>query len=308
MKKQTKKIKIIPLALIPIFLVIFFISVRLTARVADNSSPAPAGFFSIAALENQTTPQKILNLPVPYIPEAPDGLMVKPWNNSCEEASTAMLDEYYAGIRDKRTAKDKAKKSILRYIDIENKLFGYNGNTNAAEMTKVINEYSKYFEAEIKTNPTLEDIKNELKAGRPVIALLYGYNLNNPRILFARSGSYYHTFVIRGFDDDAEEFIVNDNGDLTKGLDLRYSYDTILGALADYDHQTQKTVKPATALFTSQRMLVKTEDSGRIYLIKDDKKQYISSPQVFEDRDWKWSLVMTVEKSWLDKFPSGAAI
>ncbi len=249
-----------------------------------------------------------VNLSVPYVPEAPDGLMVKPWNNSCEEASTVMLDEYYSGNNDKRLANVKAKKSILFYIDIENKLFGYNSNTNAAEMTKVINGYSKYFEAKIKTDPTLDEIKNELNLGRPVIALLYGKNLNNPRIQFARSGSYYHTFVIKGFDDATEEFIVNDNGDLKKGLDLRYKYDTILGALRDYNHKTKLTEKPATALFTSQRMLVKTKDSGRIYLINDNKKHHVSSPQLFKDRKWKWSFVMTVDKSWLEKFQSGPAI
>lgn len=250
----------------------------------------------------------IINLSVPFIPEAPDGVMVKPWNNSCEEASTAMLDEYYFGNKSKTITKTKAKKSILAYIEIENKLFGYNGNTDAAEMTKVINGYSKYFEASIKTKPTLDEIKNELSAGRPVIALVYGYKLQNPRIQFSRSGSYYHTFVIKGFDQDKKEFIVNDNGDLTKGLDLRYSYDTILGALADYSHKTLKTTSMPTALFTSQRMLVKTKDSGRIYLIKDNIKHHISSPKVFTEKKWKWSFVMTVEKSWLDTFQTGAAI
>jgi len=252
--------------------------------------------------------KELVNLPVPYISEAPDGLMVKPWNNSCEEASTAMLDEYYAGNRDKKTAKTKAKKSILRYVEIENKVFGYNGNTNAAEMIKIINEYSMYFEAIIKINPTLDDIKNELTADRPIIALLYGKNLNNPRIQFSRSGSYYHTFVIKGFDDETEEFIVNDNGDFTKGLDLRYKYDTILGALRDYNHKTQLTEKPATVLFTSQRMLVKTVGNNKIYLIKDNKKSYVSSPAVFKTRGWKWSFVQTVSKTWLEKFQSGPAI
>ncbi|MBI2038080.1 MAG: C39 family peptidase [Candidatus Magasanikbacteria bacterium] len=263
-------------------------------------------FLLIPVLSAQAA--ESINLSVPYIPEAPEGLMVKPWNNSCEEASTAMLDEYYFGNRNKGVTKAKAKQSILYYIDVENKLFGYNGNTDAAEMVKVINEYSKYFEAKIKTNPTLEEIKDELGAGRPVIALLYGKLLNNPRIQFARNGSYYHTFVIKGFDDEKEEFIVNDNGDLKQGLDLRYLYDTIMGALRDYDHKTSKTVKPATVLFTSQRMLVKTKDSGRIYLIKDNKKYHVSSPQVFKDRKWRWSFVMVVEKSWLDKFQAGAAI
>lgn len=258
--------------------------------------------FHVSAVEEKT------NLLVPFVPEAPEGKMVKPWNNSCEEASTVMLDEYYFGNYAKGITTAKAKKSILAYIEIENKIFGYNGNTNAAEMVKVINEYSKYFEATTKTNPTLEEIKNELKNKRPVIALIYGKNLQNPRIQFARNGSYYHTFVIKGFDDSTKEFIVNDNGDLKKGLDLRYSYDTILGALRDYDHKTGKTVKPATALFTSQRILAKTKDSGRIYLIKDSQKHHVSSPQIFKDRKWKWSFVMTVEKSWLDKFQAGTAI
>lgn len=261
-----------------------------------------------AGVSTARAAEEKINLPVPYIPEAPDGLMVKPWNNSCEEASTAMLDEFYFGNYNKTITKTKAKQSILYYVNIENKIFGYNGNTDATEMSKLINEYSKYFEAKVKINPTLEEIKNELRANRPVIALLYGKNLENPRIQFARNGSYYHTLVIKGFDENTKEFIVNDNGDFQKGLDLRYSYDTILGALRDYSHKTGKTVKPATALFSSQRMLVKTKNSNRIYLIKDNKKQHISSPTVFKTNGWKWSLVMTVEKSWLDKFQTGPAI
>ena len=249
-----------------------------------------------------------INLPVPYIPEAPDGLMIKPWNNSCEEASMAMLDAYYFGNHANTIAKTKAKQAILNYINIENKIFGYNANTNAAEMAKLISGYSHYYEAEVKTNPTLEEIKIELEAGRPVIALLYGKNLNNPRIPFARTGSYYHTIVIKGFDNKTKEFIVNDNGDFSKGLDLRYSYDTIMDALRDYDHKTSQTVKPATALFTRQRILVKTKDSNRVYLITDNKKYYVSSPQVFKDRKWKWSFLMTVEKAWLDKFQTGNVI
>ena len=254
-----------------------------------------------------TEPQSV-NLPVPFTPEAPDGLMIKPWNNACEEATLVMLDEYYSGNKSSTIPKPLAKKSILKYIDIENKIFGYNGNTDAKEMVKLANEYSKYFEARAVTNPTLTQIKDELKAKRPVIALVYGFKLQNPRILFSRSGSYYHTFVIKGFDDKTKEFIVNDNGDLKKGLDLRYSYDTIMDALADYSHKTLKTTDTPTVLFTSQRRLVKTKSSGKIWLIKDGQKHYISSPSVFKKRGWKWSFVMVMDKDWLDNFQSGPAI
>ena len=200
------------------------------------------------------------------------------------------------------------KTSEKKYIEIENKIFGYNGNTNAKEMVKLANEYSRYFEARVITSPTLAQIKDEIKAKKPVIALVYGFKLQNPRILFSRGGSYYHTFVIKGFDDKTQEFIVNDNGDLKKGLDLRYSYDTIMDALADYSHKTKTTVKPATALFTSQRMLVKTKASDKIWLIKNGHKHHISSARVLKNHGWKWNLVTVVDKDWLDNFPTGPAI
>ena len=263
-------------------------------------------FFAVSAPNARAA--EFINLPVPFTPEAPDGLMVKPWNNACEEATLVMLDEYYAGKTNDVIAKPVAKKLILNYINIENKIFGYNGNTDAKEMVKLANEYSKYFEARVVTNPTITQIKDELKAKRPVAALVYGFKLQNPRILFSRSGSYYHTFVIKGFDEKTKEFIVNDNGDLKKGLDLRYSYDTIMDALADYSHKTLKTTDTPTVLFTSQRMLVKTKDSGRIYLIKDNQKHHISSPSVFKKRGWKWGFVMTVSNVWLDKLQSDPAI
>lgn len=259
-------------------------------------------FFSFGATTAHTAEEKI-NLPVPFTPEAPDGKMVKPWNNSCEEASIVMLDEFYKGNTEKNIPKKVAKEAILNYIAIEDRIFGYNANTNAAEMFELINGYSKYFEASIKTDPTIEEIKSELQAGRPVIALLYGYNLNNPRIQFARNGSYYHTFVIKGFDDETKEFIVNDNGDLKLGLDLRYSYDTILDALRDYDHKTAKTVEPATALFTKPKIVVKANNNVPVSSTQDNTSQPASSsPEVIKTESWKWHYIIVVLKSWLYKF------
>lgn len=247
-----------------------------------------------------------ISLPVPFTPEDPDGKMIKPWNNSCEEASIVMADNFYQG---KTTlAKSDAKKQILNYINTENKIFGYNANVNAAEIAQVVNEYSPYFSAAIKTDPALAEIKSELDAGHPVISLHYGRDLNNPHHIFLRTGSYYHTMIIVGYDDSAREFITNDNGDFSAGLDYRYKYDTIMGTLRDYSHKLKKTVYPATVIFTSQRRLVKTVGSNRIYLIKDNQKHYITSPQVFKDNKWKWAWVQTVKSDWLTNLPSAPAI
>ena len=246
------------------------------------------------------------SLAVPFIPELPDGKIIHPWIDGCEEASIAMVDQYYQGITS--TTRSEAKKIMQNYFNIEDKIFGSNANTDAQQTAGLINEYSKYFESQIIKNPTLDQIKQQISGGMPVIALVNGYNLNNPRIPFARYGSYYHMIVIKGFDDAKQEFITHDNGDYEKGVDLRYKYDTIMGALHDYNHKTKKTDGTPVALFSMQRMLVKTAASNRIYLIRDNQKHHIVSPDVFKNHSWKWSLVQVVSKDWLDKFPAGEAI
>jgi len=257
-------------------------------------------FGPLAALAATST----VNLPVPFTSEAPDGLMVGNWKNACEEASIVMVEQYYFGNSETNLTKSEAKNLMTGYFTIENKIFGSNANANAAQINKLLTEYSPYATGTIARNPTLTQIKNELTAGRPVIVLVYGKGLNS-RIDFLAGGSYYHTFVIRGFDDTTGEFIVNDDGDLTMGLDLRYKYDTILGALHDYNYATHKTDGAPTVIFTKQRILAKTADSGRIYLISDNTRQHITAPSVFKNHGWKWSLVQTVTKNWLNKFKSG---
>lgn len=246
-------------------------------------------------------------LPVPFTSEAPDGLMIGNWKNACEEASIVMIDQFYAGNTVKKLPITQAKKLMSRYFTIANKIFGGNANEDAKQIAQLMNQYSTSSAARIVKNPTLDQIKNELAGGRPVIALLYGKGLNS-RIDFLAGGSYYHTFVIIGYDDNTNEFIVNDDGDLKLGLDLRYKYDTILGALHDYSYTTQRTDGPPTVIFTSQRILAKTKNSNRIYLISDNTRQYITAPSVFKNRNWKWSLVQTVDKNWLNSFPAGTAI
>jgi len=265
-----------------IFLIIIFILFPATAFAASSS------------------------LAVPFVPELPDGRIVHPWIDGCEEASIAMMEQHYQGIT--TTPRAAAKIIMQNYFNIENKIFGSNANTDSQLTAKLINEYSKYFESAITKNPTLDQIKEQINAGKPVMAFVNGFNLGNSRIPFARYGSYYHTFVIKGYDDSTQEFIVNDDGDYEKGLDLRYKYDTIMGTLHDYNRITKKTDGTPVVLFTTQRMLVKTVASNRIYLIRDNQKHHIVSPGVFKNHGWKWSLVQNVTPDWLSKYPAGDAI
>lgn len=191
---------------------------------------------------------QLLVLGVPFTSEIPDGSWVKPWNNACEEASITMVEAWY--MKKQTLSKEESKAAMQKLFAWENTHFGGNANTDAAQTTELIIAQAG-FNAHIVRNPTLEDLKNELRAGRPVISLNYGYELKNPLHRWAQNGSYYHMMVLTGFDDSTKEFLVNDTA-LEEGLDYRYSYATILNSLHDYDILRSKTDGPATVLFTEQ--------------------------------------------------------
>ncbi len=262
-------------------------------------------FLSLLLLPITARAQTTINLPVPFTSEVPDGQWVAPWNNACEEAGIVMVEQYYAGKES--LTKEETKKLMRPLFEIENKVFGSNADTDARRTNKLINEYAN-FGSKIITDPTLEEIKDELRAGQPVIIFLYGKNLPNPNHRWRRGGSYYHVMVLVGFDDDKGEFIANDSGDHDTGLDYRYKYDTILNALHDFNYKTRQADGPARALFTWSKVLVKAKNSHRIYLISHDQKQYIAHPNLFKKYDWKWNRVKIVDKSWLDEMPSGDVI
>jgi hypothetical protein len=163
-------------------------------------------------------------LDVPFITEVADNKWTGAWKNACEEASIVMVEQFYLGMKPHNRA--AAEKIMLELFAWENQNLGHNANSDAAETARIINEYSS-FSAIIKREPTLSDIKDELRAGRPVISLHNGFELNNPHIPFLASGSGYHMMVIVGFDDEKKEFIVNDDG-WEGGLDSRYPYATIM--------------------------------------------------------------------------------
>ena len=247
-----------------------------------------------------------VSLAVPHLWEIPDGRWVPPWSGACEEASLIMVENFY--LKNSQIAFTARQSKALMYplFLIEDKLFGSNLDTNSTRTIKLINDFSSY-DAAIKENPTVEEIKNELAAGRPVMSLHYGYDLNNPRHRFRRGGSSYHMMVVAGFDEAKQEFLVNDP-ELPDGLDFRYAYDTILGSLNDFNHATKRANGPPVVLFTRPKQIVKAAGGRRLYLVRDNIKYYIGHPRVFKNHRWSWGLVTEADKHWLDSLPSGAMI
>lgn len=248
----------------------------------------------------------VVNLPVPHIWEIPGGVWVKPWNGACEEASAAMIEHFYLGNKDGTLPRATMKKLMSPLFPIENRLFGGNSDTDAARTTKLINDYMM-FDATIVDNPTLEDIKAELDAGRPVISLHYGYNLKNPKHSFRRGGSSYHVMAIVGYNDTKKIFYVNDP-ELLAGLDYPYDYDTILTTLHDFNFTNHQADGPARVLFTTPKQIVKATNSNRIYLVQNGVKHYITSPQVFGAHRLVWKAIKTIDRATLDSYETGDQI
>ncbi len=189
-------------------------------------------------------------LQVPYIAETPDLVWTGPWKNGCEEASIAMVDKFYKGKKAVSVA--EAKQFMQKLFDAQNILYGGNDNSDATRTNYLINNYSS-FKGTIKTNPTLEQIKTELRAGHPVISLHRGFDLHNENIPFLATASSYHMMVIKGYDDKARRFIVNDDGDLEAGNGLTYGYSLFMNSLHDYVVKTNLANGPATVIFTSPK-------------------------------------------------------
>lgn len=222
---------------------ILFLNRRLV-RENDESSNEPS---SSASNQSQEASVAYRNLNVPYINEAPDGVFKAPWNNACEEASIAMIESYYQGKT--KASPEEAKEMMQNFFAYQDKKYGSNANSDAARTADIINQTTS-FGAEAIDNPTLEQIKNELIHDRPVISFNNGKILGNKNIPFLAGGSYFHTMVIKGFDDEKMEFITNDDGDQVEGAGKRYSYRVFMDSLHDYSYETKKADGIARVIFT----------------------------------------------------------
>lgn len=165
-------------------------------------------------------------LTVPFTAQSPYGNWVQPWQDLCEEASIVMVDQFY---QNKSMDKKRAKELLLDIFQIKNNTYGKSLDESAQKMTDLINNFF-FFEAYIVENPTIEQIKEQVDLGRPVIIPASGKDLHNPR--FRQGGPRYHVLVISGYDDAAQTFITQEPG-TSSGLDFRYPYGTIMDAIHD---------------------------------------------------------------------------
>ncbi len=199
--------------------------------------------ISLATILLPTTALAAVQLDVPFTSQAPHAVWKQPWFDACEESTIAMVDRYYRG--ETFLSKDNAADNILHAWLLKELMYGPSYDEEAYKIAGVINAYYPW-EAYVVDNPTLEDLKAEIDAGRPVIFVGSGKELQNP--YFRDGGPPYHSAVLSGYDDDARVFYSQEPG-TRRGANLPYTYDIIMNAMHDFVAGAVETGAPR-AVFT----------------------------------------------------------
>ena len=169
------------------------------------------------------------NLAVPFTSQAPTGNWDMPYQEACEEASSYMVAEYYKGTPSGKIDPNVADAAILAEVAFEEDYLGTYLDTTAEQTAGFIGAYFG-LHAEVIENPTVDQIKAEIAAGRPVIVPAAGRELGNPN--FTGIGPLYHMLVIKGYTED--QFITNDPG-TRNGESYVYDIDVLMNAIGDWN-------------------------------------------------------------------------
>lgn len=170
------------------------------------------------------------NLAVPFTSQAPTGDWNLPYQEACEETSIYMVSEYYAGNESAVLPAEIAESEINELVRFQEDFMGFYLDTTAAETAQVIDHFYGYT-ARVVENPTVDQIKAEIAAGRPVIIPAAGRKLPNP--YFSGEGPLYHMLVIKGYTEGT--FITNDPG-TRNGADFVYRQSDLMSAIGDWNN------------------------------------------------------------------------
>ena len=166
------------------------------------------------------------NLAVPFTPQAPEKKWEQPWQDACEEAAVLMLDAYY---KDYKLSPALARDEIIKMVAWEDKR-KWELSISADQLKQMLEQYFGLSRVQKVVNPTVEQIKSFVAAGKPILVVAAGKLLRNPH--YKNGGPTYHTLIIRGYTEDS--FITNDPG-TRFGENFLYKYAVLMNAIHDWN-------------------------------------------------------------------------
>lgn len=144
---------------------------------------------------------------------------------SCEEAALLQTFNYESGTT---VTKEEANDIILEMIAWQEENFGGHHDVYADKLKEfAIGFYGlKPEQIKITYDASIEDIKEQINLGHPVIVPITGEILKNPYYPYPG----YHMLVVTGYTED--RIITNDNG-TKRGEDFSYDTKTFKAAMKD---------------------------------------------------------------------------
>jgi hypothetical protein len=171
---------------------------------------------------------KEINLAVPMVYQAPLQVWDALHEDACEEASMLMAQLFNQGK--KAPSREEMDRLIKEIVDYETSALGHWEDTTAEETARVMRDFLGLKGAVAVEVKSLDDIRWELAAGRPVIIPAYGKALKNPN--FRNGGPDYHMLVLKGYT--ATKIIANDPG-TRRGSDYQYDPAVVWSAVHDWN-------------------------------------------------------------------------
>lgn len=203
------------------------------AEVVEEEEEVEDAFVEVEPEEEVIDPESDLpsqfNLAVPFTPQAPHANWDLPYQEACEEASAYMVSLYYQGVASGLVDPDVADAALWELVTFQNDLFGDYLDTTAVQTAQFIDQFYN-LSTDVVEDPTVDQIKAEIAAGRPVIVPAAGRELGNPN--FSGAGPVYHMLVIKGYTET--QFITNDPG-TRNGEDYVYDIDVLMSAMGDWN-------------------------------------------------------------------------
>jgi len=180
-------------------------------------------------LVNENNNVEEINLAVPFTIQSPDQKWDEPYKEGCEEASILMVQSF---LNDQSITVDSALTDIGVMVDWQ--MENYEGHFDLpVSMTVQVAKEFLNLKAEIIYLESIEDIKEIIKTGYPLILPTAGRELGNPN--FTGEGPLYHMLVVKGFLEDGS-IITNDPG-TRRGENYIYDQDVLWNAIADWDRE-----------------------------------------------------------------------
>lgn len=170
--------------------------------------------------------QKLID--IPFYTQAPKGDWSYPWQESCEEASVALVVNHYL---QKNWNVEQFSQAILQQVEWQKAQWGQYYHSNV-EQTRQMMLANFGIDGVIYQDPDFETIKEIINRDHLILAPFAGKFLFNP--YYSNGGSPYHMMVITGYDENTMEVLIHDVG-TRRGANYRYKWEVVKNALHDYD-------------------------------------------------------------------------